>query len=182
MIKSCELILMLFLSSFVGCSYTPIAKPRVDVNSPPRGTDETEQRDAEDGHEDADADAEESGDEESDADEEDDGNEREVARRGVGKRGRGYGGGIISEPARLYWGLRERVVFEMNIPKALKEYKALDPDGVGPQSHEEFMELIIGDSGIDLPELPEGDRYVYDPEQEQLMVERTSSEDESEDG
>ena len=32
-----------------------------------------------------------------------------------------------------------------------------------PKSHEEFMERIIKENHINLPQLPEGHRYVYDP-------------------
>ncbi len=34
------------------------------------------------------------------------------------------------------------------------------------------MENIIKANGIALPELPAGQKYVFDPEQAQLMVER----------
>ena len=40
-----------------------------------------------------------------------------------------------------------------------------------PKSHEEFMEKIIKANNIHLPELPDGQRYQYDPKTEQLMVE-----------
>ena len=45
-------------------------------------------------------------------------------------------------------------------------------EGRTPKSHEEFMEKIIKANHIHLPTLPEGHRYVYDPKQEQLMVEQ----------
>jgi hypothetical protein len=100
---------------------------------------------------------------------------RDVARVGVGRKGRGYGGGLISEPARQYFGIRERLVFDAQIPQALNTYKALDPAGNGPKTHEEFMSKVVGQSGIQLPELPDGQRYVYDAESETLMVERPAN-------
>ncbi len=40
-----------------------------------------------------------------------------------------------------------------------------------PNSQDEFMEKIIKDNGITLPELPTGERYVYNPQSGELMVE-----------
>lgn len=99
------------------------------------------------------------------------GNEREKVRAGVGKKGRGYGGGVISEPARVYFRVRERVVFQIQIPQALRVFKAQDPRGKGPKDEQEFMEKVIKQNGIHLPELPAGYKYVYDPQQEELMIE-----------
>lgn len=99
--------------------------------------------------------------------------EREVAKVGVGKKGRNYGGGLITEPASQYWKAKERIAFEIQIPHALQLYKALN-DFKAPKTHEEFMEKIIKEQKIELPELPPGRKYVYDPEKEQLMVERTA--------
>lgn len=96
----------------------------------------------------------------------------EVATVGSGKKGHGYGGGMITEPVRAYFRTRERVVFEITIPNAMKTFKAIDPKGKGPASHEEFMEKIIRENAIELPALPDGWRYRYDPETEDLMVER----------
>ena len=45
-------------------------------------------------------------------------------------------------------------------------------EGRAPKTHEEFMERIIKAGTIKLPELPEGHRYRYDPQTEQLMVEQ----------
>ena len=51
----------------------------------------------------------------------------------------------------------------------MQTYKALH-DGA-PKTHDEFMKEIIQAAEIRLPELPAGDRYIYDPKTEQLMVE-----------
>lgn len=97
---------------------------------------------------------------------------RSVARVGSGKKGHSYGSNMITAPAASLWRTKERIVFEIQIPEALKLYKNLNPKYEGPQSHEEFMEQIIKANHIKLPELPDRHRYVYDPEKEQLMIER----------
>jgi len=51
----------------------------------------------------------------------------------------------------------------------MRLYKAMN--GHAPKTHEEFMEKIIKENRIQLPELPPGHRYRYYPEQEELMVE-----------
>lgn len=89
------------------------------------------------------------------------------AKTGVGKRGRGYGGGMISEPVRAYFRTRQRISF-IQMEKGMREFKAIN--GRAPESHEEFMEKIIKEYGVDLPELPEGQSYFYDLELEELMV------------
>lgn len=98
------------------------------------------------------------------------GTDRVKAEAGVGKKGRGYGGGIVTEPIRAYFRTQQRLALQVEIPQAMNLYKA--QHGRGPKSHEEFMNKIIEPNHIQLPELPEGHRYVYDPEREELMVER----------
>jgi hypothetical protein len=97
--------------------------------------------------------------------------ERVVADTGVGEKGRAYGGGIVTEPVRQYFRAPQMVVFDIEIPKAMSLFKAGN-DNKGPMSHDEFMKRIIEESQIKLPKLPPGEKYVYDPETEQLMVER----------
>lgn len=97
--------------------------------------------------------------------------EREKADVGAGRRGRDYGGGIISEPVRSYFRIRQRAVFQIQLPQAERMYKA-ENDGIGPTSHEAYMRDIIEANGISLPELPEGETYFYDADQGELMVQR----------
>jgi hypothetical protein len=94
---------------------------------------------------------------------------REEAKVGAGKRGRGYEPGLVTTPVAAYFSARERIVFEIQIPQAMKLYKAQNEHG--PKTQEEFMK-IIKEQGVRLPDLPDGHRYVYDPATEQLMVER----------
>ena len=91
------------------------------------------------------------------------------AEAGVGKKGRGYGGGILTEPIHVKFLVEQRIIFEIQVPKAMQLYKALN--NRAPRSHDEFMKVIIKENQISLPPLPPGDRYVYVPESEELMVE-----------
>jgi hypothetical protein len=94
----------------------------------------------------------------------------EEAAAGVGAKGRDYGGpGIISTPIETFFRVEERIAFEAQIPNNLKIYKA-QHNNKGPKNQEEFMQAIIKDGGVNLPELPPGDVYWYDPKTEHLMV------------
>jgi hypothetical protein len=78
--------------------------------------------------------------------------------------------GVVVTPAKTLFTVRERVVFEIQIPGALNLFNA--SEGRNPESHEEFMEKIVQFNQIKLPELPPGQKYVYDPARNELMVER----------
>jgi hypothetical protein len=94
----------------------------------------------------------------------------EVAKVGVGAKGRDYGGpGFITTPIQEYFRTGDRIAFEIQIPNAMKLYKA-EHDNKGPKTHDEFMNIIVKENGVQLPELPPGDEYVYDPKTEQLLV------------
>lgn len=98
--------------------------------------------------------------------------ERVKAEKGVGIKGRSLDEyeGVIVTPAKQIFTVRERVVFEIQIPSALNLFNA--SEGRNPESHEEFMEKIVQFNNIKLPELPPGQKYVYDPARNELMVER----------
>lgn len=98
--------------------------------------------------------------------------ERVAAAAGVGIKGRSLDQheGLIVTPAKTFFTAKERIAFEIAVPHALNLYKALN--GEAPKSHEEFMAKIVTENNIQLPKLPEGHRYVYDPATEQLLVER----------
>ncbi|MEN6558797.1 MAG: hypothetical protein ABFC54_11515 [Thermoguttaceae bacterium] len=92
---------------------------------------------------------------------------------GVGAKGRYDTSGpasVITVPVASLFSTKERLAFEIQIPQAMNLFKA--SEGRAPKSHEEFMERIIKEQRIQLPELPEGERYRYDPKSEQLMVDR----------
>ena len=91
------------------------------------------------------------------------------AEPGVGKHSRNLAGdGLLITPVRIMFTAEEKVVFDVQIPKAMQIYKALN--GRAPKSHDEFVEKIIRENQIRLPELLDGHTYEYDTEQEKLMV------------
>jgi hypothetical protein len=92
------------------------------------------------------------------------------AQAGVGAKGRSLDNekGVLVTPAKTLFAARERVVFEIQIPQALQLFKA--SNGQPPASHDEFMQRVIAENAIQLPMLPAGQRYQYDPATEQLMV------------
>ncbi len=94
---------------------------------------------------------------------------RRKAAPGVTGKGN-YGGGIITTPVSVYFRAQERIIFNIQIPEALKLYKATNEHA--PKSHQEFMEKVIKANQITLPELRPGDRYLYDPQKEELFVVR----------
>ncbi len=47
--------------------------------------------------------------------------------------------------------------------------------GEYPQSHEEFMQQVIRSNNIRLPELEEGDEYLYDPTDHTLKIHRAAN-------
>lgn len=92
------------------------------------------------------------------------------AQAGVGVKGRSLDNekGVLVTPAKTLFAARERVVFEIQIPQAMQLFKATN--GQPPASHDEFMQRVIAENSIQLPMLPVGQRYQYDPATEQLMV------------
>lgn len=94
------------------------------------------------------------------------------AEVGVGKQGRSLDEheGMVVTPVKVLFATKERVVFEIQLPQALQIYTAIE--GKGPATHEEFMEKIVAANNIKLPVLPAGHEYLFDPEQQALMVKR----------
>jgi hypothetical protein len=88
------------------------------------------------------------------------------AEGGVGKRGQGYGGGIITEPVRQYFILQDRIKF-INMQNTLKIYRA-EHNNQNPPTIQEFVDKILTESGVTLPELSPGQFYVYDPSAKDL--------------
>ncbi len=91
---------------------------------------------------------------------------------GVGIKGRSldeYEGAVVT-PAKAYFTVREKVVFQIQIPQAMQFYEA--ENGFAPKSHEDFMEKIIVANGIKLPELPVDAKYIYNVEEKELKVVR----------
>ena len=96
-----------------------------------------------------------------------------VAGVGVGQKGRSldqYEGAVVT-PAKSLFAVGERVVFEIQIPDALNKFEAIE--GRRPKSNDEFMQRIIKENLINLPVLPPGRTYRWDPamgEKGELMV------------
>lgn len=94
----------------------------------------------------------------------------EKATVGIGKKGRGYGGDIVTQPLQTRFRAEERLRL-LTVDHALQLFKA--EHGKLPKSHAEFMDKIIRANQIQLPALPAGDQYWYDAEAGQLMVRHT---------
>jgi len=90
------------------------------------------------------------------------------AKAGAGKKGRGYGGDIYTEPLKARWTTEQKLIFDVQIPKAMSLFRATKDRY--PESHAEFMKEIIEEGGIQLPELPAGEEYIYLPEKGKLMI------------
>ena len=97
---------------------------------------------------------------------------REAAHVGMGEKGRGYGGNMITEPVHVMWNARELIILQQ-IEKAMNFYKG--SEGHAPRTQEEFDNKIIKENSIRLPSLPDGHHYVYDPNKEELLIERPNN-------
>ncbi len=94
---------------------------------------------------------------------------RRVAEAGVGKRGRSLSGNnVLSAAGQAFFKTAQKLEFA-KVQQALDLYRA--SNGHFPKSHDEFMSVIIEPNMIQLPELPDGERYQFDPKTGELMVE-----------
>lgn len=92
-----------------------------------------------------------------------------VGIRGDSLRNEQGVGKIIASSAVAYFNTKEKVVFEIQIPHAMNLYRALE--GNFPKTHEQFMNKIIKENQIQLPELKPGMQYKYRPDLGELWVE-----------
>lgn len=92
----------------------------------------------------------------------------ERAQPGVGMKGSRYGGGIVTEPVSAYFRAGQAVAFNIQIPHGMKAFKAMHDRY--PRDWDEFEQEILKPANIQLPELPAGKKYYYDPQQGVLMV------------
>jgi hypothetical protein len=95
------------------------------------------------------------------------------AEAGVGKQGQSLKNAnsmdrMIVQPAITLFTVKQRAVFEIQIPQAMSLYQA--SNGNYPKSHNEFMTHIIKANNINLPELPAGQVYKYHPDTNDLWV------------
>src|SRR6185369_7528988 len=73
---------------------------------------------------------------------------REVARAGVTDKGK-YDPGILTTPLTANFSIREQLVFDAAIPKAMQLFEGVS--NRKPRSHQEFMSEIIAKNNIKLP-------------------------------
>ena len=92
---------------------------------------------------------------------------RKKAEVGTGRKGQGYGGDPVTEPIRARFRIADRIVFD-NIKHDMDIFKAAN--GRAPKSHEEFMKEIIQAGQRELPPLYAGEKYLYDPKDEELYI------------
>ncbi len=74
--------------------------------------------------------------------------------------------GPLGQSFEVYFGAKARIEF-LKMQHAMDLFKI--EHGL-PKSHEEFMEKIVKENSVKLPELPEGNVYEYDPKTGDLMV------------
>ena len=100
--------------------------------------------------------------------------EQVKAEAGVGKQGQIIGDkeGFLRTPVKALFKVKQQAEF-LKVEYALNLYEA--EHGYKPKTEEEFMKKIVEFNNIKLPELPEGQKYVWDAEQGELMVERPKS-------
>ena len=98
--------------------------------------------------------------------------ERVVAGVGVGQRSRSLDNrsGLVVEPLKSLVATKERLAFDVQLKHAMDLYRATH--GRLPQSHDAFMTQIVAFNKIKLPVLPEGHKYLFDPQRGELLVER----------
>ena len=101
------------------------------------------------------------------AEEQPEGERVEATADTVGTKGKGYGGGIITEPIHQYFRLQDKLKLDQ-IEYGLKLYHA--EHGRYPATMQEFVDQILTPQQVKLPELPPGREFVYDPQQGKLFV------------
>ena len=98
------------------------------------------------------------------------------AQTGVGAQGSslarptaGNAAEIVTAPVYAMFRTQQRVIFQQ-IEHAKNLFQG--EHGRLPNSHEEYMQEIIQKNNIQLPRLPDGQEYVYDPAAGELNVRR----------
>ena len=76
---------------------------------------------------------------------------------------------IVTVPIKTLFRTADRIQVNLNLERAMKEYKMLN-EGKAPASQKEFDEKIIQAYGIKLPTLRHDQKYVYDPVDGELKV------------
>jgi hypothetical protein len=96
------------------------------------------------------------------------------AEAGVGIKGRSLDEyeGIVVTPAKTYFTAKEKIFFEIEFPANYRPWRIME-DRV-PADFADLKERFLDPLGLTakMPKLPEGHKYAWDAEAEQLMVER----------
>jgi hypothetical protein len=85
----------------------------------------------------------------------------------TGAQGQGYGGGLITEPVHQFFSMRNLITWDQ-IKHDMDIWQAIH--NRWPKDANEFKKEILEPAAIELPELPPGNRYVYDPKTGELLV------------
>ncbi|MGC3971063.1 MAG: hypothetical protein QM775_28115 [Pirellulales bacterium] len=93
---------------------------------------------------------------------------REAASAKVTAKGQTTGD-LITTPVSAYFTVKDQVVFQYQIPKAMEIFVGLQ--NRKPRDFAEFDREIVQKNNIQLPELPPTHRYFYDPDKGALLVE-----------
>jgi hypothetical protein len=89
----------------------------------------------------------------------------------TGVQGQGYGGGLITEPVHQFFSMRNLITWDQ-IKHDMDIWQAIH--NRWPKDAQEFQKEILEPANIELPELPLGNRYVYNPKTGELLVARQS--------
>jgi hypothetical protein len=93
--------------------------------------------------------------------------EMETLGANTGAQGQGYGGGLITEPVHQFFSMRNLITWDQ-IKHDMDIWQAIH--NRFPKNAQEFQKEILEPANIDLPELPPGKRYVYNPKTGELLV------------
>lgn len=97
--------------------------------------------------------------------------ERVKAEKGVGLKGRSLDGesGMIVSPVKALFAAKEEIAYELQFRHQYDIYRVT---GEVPKDFDDLTEKVLKPFLIKLPELPPGHKYIWDAENEELMVER----------
>jgi len=100
--------------------------------------------------------------------------ERVKAGKGVGIKGRSLDEyeGIIVTPAKTFFTAKERIFYEIEFPANYRLWRVQEEQA--PKDFDELKARFLDPLGLTakMPKLPDGHRYIWNPETEELEVER----------
>jgi hypothetical protein len=94
---------------------------------------------------------------------------RQIADVGEGAKGRNYGGGIMTYPLAEYWVMKGKIR-QIELQGNMRNIEAIDPTRI--KTTEDYLREVKK-LGLTLPELGPGEKFIYDPQRKELMVEYT---------